>query len=172
MKTASAVVKAETNTAEASPPEARELLIRPSNCQVNSAGQHWKEMFIRASEGMTADDLRNGKIWRAVQGVPQAALTKCDRLFVVGWDESWYADCLVKQATSTSATLLILRVGSFAAIDERLYRDSDGTLEVFWSGSSYSVRRIQDQVPVSTGHATEGAAIEALRNFHPRSVGR
>ena len=44
-------------------------------------------MFVRASEGMVADDLRDGKIWRAVQSMPQCALVKIDRLLVVGFSE-------------------------------------------------------------------------------------
>jgi len=130
----------------------------------------WRTVLVRMPEGAVADDLRDPKIWRSVQSVPQAALLKLDRLLVLGYDESWAAEALVKLATPTEAHLLILKNFGFLSVGERLF--SDGTHEVFWNGAAYGVRRVSDKVQVATGFATEGLAIDELKRQYPRVVNR
>jgi hypothetical protein len=166
-KTSTAAVKIDTQTEAA--PEAREIpLVKPSHVQLNDAGHSWRNILVRMPEGAVADDLRDPKIWKLVQAVPQSALIRLDRLLILAFDESWIAEALVKHATATEARLLILKVNTFAGVDEKLF--GDGTLEVFWDGSSYGVRRIADKQPVSRGHGTEGAAIDALKSYYPKVI--
>ena len=170
MKTANAAVKIDTNNTETTAERDALFLIKPSHCSVNSAGQHWKEMLVHCPKNMVADDLRSPQIWKLVQQTPQSALCTMDRLFVVGFLQDWYADCLVKCATANEAKLVILRVGSFAEISDQLF--SDGVLQVWFDGQSFGVRRVNDKVPIASGFSTEGQAIDALKSSYPRTVGR
>ena len=167
-KTSTAAVKVTETTTEAVP-EAREVpLIKPANVQLNDCGQVWRTILVRAPEGMCADDLRSPGIWKTVQSIPQVALIKLDRLLVLGFDELWAAKAIVKHATNTQATLLIQKVFGFASVGDKFY--SDGTLEIFWDGGSYGVRRISDKMPISKGHSSEGLAIDALRSSYPKTI--
>jgi hypothetical protein len=143
--------------------------IDPKQVRVNECGQMWRSLLVRAPEGMIADDLRDSKIWRRVQVIPQAALVKLDRLLILAFDESWACEAIVKHADAKSASLVIQKVFSFAGVGEGLF--SDGTLEVYWDGASYSVRRVNDKVPMAIGFSSEGLAIDALRKQYPRKVG-
>jgi hypothetical protein len=171
MANAAAKVKTTEKPAPAAPAaEAPAPVIKPANVQVNSAGQVWREVLVRASEGMVADDLHDPRIWRTVQAVPVSALMKMDRLLILGFDEAWGAEALVKFANNSEARLLIMKVFGFAEVGDRLF--SDGTLEVFWDGASYGVRRLKDKIPVAKGFQTEGLAIDALRAYYPKVVSR
>jgi hypothetical protein len=134
---------------------------------VSDAGQAWREVLVRMPKDMTADDLRDPKIWKRVQAVRNTALIKFDNLLIFTFDESQYIRAIVTHATSTEAHLAIERVGTFREQAATFF--NDGTLEVFWDGGAYSVRRMSDQVRVvSQGFSTEGQAIAALRESYPK----
>jgi hypothetical protein len=145
-------------------------LVKPASVTVNDAGHAWRNILVRMPEGAVADDLRDPKLWAAVQSTPVAALLKLDQLLILGFDESWGAEAIVTHASHNSAKLLVKKVFGFGGgIGEGLY--SDGTLEIFWDGGSYGYRRVIDKIPLARGFATEGAAIDALRASYPRKVG-
>lgn len=165
-------VAAKMREAEAAPaaslaePQAPELESR--HVQIDSAGQVWRNVLVRAPKGLIAEDVRNPKAWRRVQAVRQSALVKLDRLLILAFDESWGIDAIVKHATNAEVSLAILKVFSFRDADETLY--TDGTLEVFWEGGGYNVRRCADKIPIFTyGFSSEGLAIDALKKSYTRS---
>ena len=163
-------INEKTDGTDAASPDARELpLVKPANVQVNDAGQVWRTVLVRMPEGAVADDLRDPKLWRVVQGVPAAALIKMDQLLILGFDESWGAEAIVAHASHSEARLLIKKVFGFGGVGEGLF--GDGTLEVFWDGGSYGYRRVTDRIVIARGFATEGLAIDALRASYPRQVG-
>jgi hypothetical protein len=165
---AAKVEKAAAPASEAVAPKAPE--IKPANVQVNDAGQVWRSVLVRMSEGAVDDDLRDPKIWRLVQGSPFHALLKMDQLLILGFDESWGAEAIVKHASPTEARLMIKKVFGFSEIGvDGLF--TDGTLEVFWDGASFGFRRVTDKVPVARGFSSEGQAIDALRRHYPKKVG-
>ena len=144
--------------------------IKPASVQVDVAGHVSRSVIVRAPEGMVADDLRDPKVWRLVQGSQAASLLKMDRLLIIAFDESWIVEALVKFVSNSEARLLILKVASFAQVGvDGLF--SDGTLEVFWDGGSYGFRRMTDKVPLGRGFSSEGLAIDGLRRHYPRRVG-
>ena len=149
--------------------EIKPVEIEPERVTINDSGQLWRSILVRMPEGSVSDDLRNPKIWKRVQGARGGALIKLDRLFIMAHDESWGAEAIVNRATSTEASLAILKVFSFREADETLF--NDGTLEVFWDGTSYGVRRMADQVRVvREGFTTEAIAINALHKTYPTKV--
>ncbi len=159
-----------TSKVETTEPEERIIPeIKPEHVQVNASGQVWRSLLIRLPEGLISDDLRTPSIWKKVQANNQCALIKMDRLFILGHDESWACEAIVKRATSAEANLVILKVFSFREADEILF--NDGKLEIYWDGAAYGVRRMSDHVRVvSPGFSTEAMAIDALRKTYPQKV--
>jgi hypothetical protein len=158
----------QTTNTTAKPREAAEIVkeINPRDVKLSSEGFCWRELLIRMPKGMTADDLRDPKIWRKAQTSPQTSLRKLDHLLILDFDEKQIIRAVCTHATSTEAHLAIERVGTFREQGSSFYQD--GVLEVFWDGSAYGVRRMADQVRViAEGYTTESAAIAALHRFYP-----
>jgi hypothetical protein len=150
-------------TEERKEPEVERVLL-------NDAGQGWRNVLVRMPAGATQDDLRSPKIWKKAQLSRHTALMKLDHLFILAFDESWFARAVVTHASSTEAHLAIEKVGTFKEQGSSFYQD--GTLEVFWDGAAYSVRRIADGVRIIVeGFTTEQQAIAALRNWYPKKAG-
>ncbi len=143
-------------------------LVKPTSVTVDMAGQLTRHIVVRMPQRAVADDVRNPKIWRAVQAVPQSALVKLDRLLVLAYDESWAVEAVVKHASGTEVILAIGKIFTFDGVSEGLFRDE--LYEVAWNGSSYDVRRRVDKVVVAGGHASEGLAIDGLKRQYPRKV--
>ena len=155
--------KTETK-ATAAAPNVKE--IDPAQVKLSTEGFAWREILVRMPEGMVADDLRTPKIWKRVQKSRQTALIKFDHLFVLGFDESFAVRAVVTHATDSEAHLAIEKVLTFREQGQRFW--GDGTLEVFWDGSAYGVRRIADQVRVvGEGFTTEAQAITAAHKYYP-----
>jgi hypothetical protein len=151
--------------ASASPPPE----IPPANVLLNEAGQQWRTILVRAPQGLVPDDLKDGRIWRRVQCVPQRALVKLDRLFVLAADESWGADAIVTHASNTEARLVVLKVFSLAVAGQGLYTDSEH--EVHFDGGNFVVRRVADKIIAVPGSfTTEQMAIDGLHTAYPRKA--
>lgn len=166
MATTTKIAKVQSAKVEA----VKVLEVEPSGVQFSHEGFAWRDVLVRLPKGMLADHLRSPAIWRKVQGSRQTALIKLDHLFVLGFDESWAVRAIVTHASSTEAHLAIEKVFTFRAQGSSFY--TDGTLEVFWDGGAYGVRRVSDQVrTINEGFTTEGQAIEALRASYPKKVG-
>jgi hypothetical protein len=164
-----ALKTAETDKQTASADAREAPAVKPEMVKLNEAGQVWRSVLVRMPEDAVADDLRSPAIWRRVQSSPYSALLKMDQLLILGFDESWGAECIVTHASHTEAKLMIKKIFGFAGgIGEGLF--SDGTLEVFWDGGSYGYRRVTDKIPLARGFSTEGAAIDALRRSYPRKA--
>lgn len=143
--------------------------VEVTTVQISDAGFAWRNVLARMPEGSTQDDLRDPKIWRKVQSSRGTALIKLDHLFVLAFDESWAARAVVTHATSTEAHLAIEKIFTFKEQGQSFF--GDGTLEVFWDGGAYGVRRVSDGVRVITeGFLTEPQAIAALRGWYPKRV--
>ena len=141
--------------------------IKPEHVQVNAVDQVWRTILVRLPENMVADDLRTPSVWKKAQASPQSALIKLDHLFILAFDESFAVSAVVTHASSTEASLSITKVHSFKELGKSFY--SDGTLEIFWDGSSYGVRRVSDQVRIiSQGFSREDLAVTALRAWYPK----
>lgn len=161
-----AVAEKTKTTAAAEMPKLPE--IAPEGVQVNEASFAWRTILVRCPAGMVQDDLRNPKIWKRVQASRAQALIKLDHLLILAHDESWMARAIVTEATGTLAHLMIEKVSSFKEVGTGLF--SDGTLEIFWDGSAYGVRRVADGVRViSEGFSREDVAVAALRNWYPKT---
>jgi hypothetical protein len=117
--------------------------VDPKRVVINVDGFAWRTVLVRMPERATQESLREPKIWRRAQCSPQSALKERDHLE---------------------------KVGSYRDKGSTFF--NDGTLEVFWDGAAYGVRRIADQVRlISEGFLTEGQAIAALRNWYPKKAG-
>ena len=91
-------------------------------------------------------------------------------IFILSFDETWFANAIVSYADQTSAGLVILKVGTFREADKALF--SDGTYRVLWTGAGFGLQRVSDGVMMSNQvHSTEALAIAALRNLYPKKVG-
>src|SRR5262245_11930019 len=97
----------------AAPPPRKLPEVGPLHIKINSAGFAWRDILVRLPEGAIQDDLRTPSIWKKAQGDAQTALVKLDHLFILAFDESWFARAVVTHATSTEAHLSIEKVGSF-----------------------------------------------------------
>jgi hypothetical protein len=141
--------------------------VKPGHCEVDSEGFATRSILVRLPPGMIADDLRYPGIWRRVQADRLRSLRKMDRLLILSHDESWYAEAFVVNATATECKLMLMKKGSFREADQALY--SDGTLEIYWSGKGYGVRRVEDQVPVlHQVYQTEKQAQSALMGWYTK----
>lgn len=140
-------------------------LVNPKRVVVNKAGQVRRDVMVRMPEKAVSDDLRNPRIWKLVQQIPQVALIQYDQLFILAHDESWGAEAIVKKATNQEASLVVLKVFGFAEAGEGLY--SDGRNEVYFNGVDFNARRVTDKVPVfPSGYSSEGMVIDALRKLY------
>jgi hypothetical protein len=145
-------------------------LIKVAGVKVDHDGQVTRSMVVRAPEGAVPDDLRSPAIWKSVQASPHVSLRKLDRLLIIGHDESWGVEAIVKKATVREAELTLLKVFSLAAVGGALFNDD--LYEVYWGGSGYGVRRKADKVDIiGHGFDTEGQAIAALQAQYPRKAG-
>ena len=93
-------VEASVGAAERKLPE-----LEAKHVTVSDAGHAWREVLVRLPKDMTADDLRDPKIWKRVQAVRNTALIKFDNLLIFTFDESQYIRAIVTHATSTEAHL-------------------------------------------------------------------
>jgi hypothetical protein len=145
----------------------KKILIEPAN--VNREANRWNcRVLVRCPKGVIQDDLRDPGVWHKVQQNQHVSLRKFDELLIVAFDESWYIRALVVRASNKEAQLSIERASTFCEIREGFY--SDGEFRAEWCGSGYQVVRLRDGQPMSSGHATEDAAIAAIRALRPHRV--
>ena len=170
MATAAAMKKV-AEQPDGTPEDAPERpLLKTTGVTINDAGMLYRNLVVRMPEGAVPDDIRDPQIWRAVQGAPHVSLVKLDHLLILGFDESWGCEAIVKKATQTEAHLTILKVFNLGGVAEGLF--SDHMHEIFWNGAAYSVRRKSDKVEVvAHGFATEAQAARALHDLYPRTTG-
>lgn len=149
--------------------EPKPVEVEPNKVMVDIAGHARRWVSVRCPEGMVQDDLRSPKIWRRVQADRGRALLKHDDLYILGFDESWFAEAIVCHATNAEASLVIKKVGSFREQSQTFY--SDGTYQVFWDGAGFGVRRIEGGVRMGgQSFHTEGLAQDYMRSLYSTAV--
>lgn len=166
MKTDAAVAENSSDDAKDLRAPEPPLVIDPGRVVVQSRGFAFKELFARLPKAMTADHLKNGSVWRRVQGTATKALTKFDRVVVVGFDESWMAEGIVSEAGRTHAVLTELKVRQLGHRFEELF--ADGVHRVIWNGSGYGIERIEDGQIIGGSYANPQLATQALFGIYPK----
>jgi hypothetical protein len=144
--------------------------VDPSFVKVNTEGFAWRDILVRLPDGAIADDLKEPGLWRRVQNNVQVALRKHDHLYIVAYDETWAADCVVTHATNTVAVLSKPRLISFDERTKPFYCTEDFT--VAWYGNGFAVKRLKDGQRVSTVVTSEAVAERDLQNMYDRKPGR
>lgn len=152
--------------AEATDRLARPVEIDPAWCEIQHAGQCWREWQVRLPAAAALHDLNeNAGLWRLVQGSSKA-LRRFDRVAIVAWDESWMAEAVVSGASSTGVTLAGIRKTDLPPRRERLAED--GTYRVEWFGNGYALVRKADKQRVSAIVQTPHEAERELSRKYSR----
>lgn len=141
--------------------------VEPANVRVNYAGFAFRELFVRLSRGVIADDLKEPGLWSRVQLSNSVALRKFDRVLVVSYDESWIAEAYVEGATATGASLAKPRIIMMRERTEQLF--GDGTYQVEFNGRGYHAVRLRDGQSMTPTVANAALAERDLANLYPRS---
>jgi hypothetical protein len=105
-RVAEVTAKSDGNTASA---DTREAPVMKSNAlEWQSEGFQWKEAIVRLAEGVIFQDLEDASsgIWKNIQGKPQTALGRLDRVTCVAFDETWLVkDVVVVYADNARVVL-------------------------------------------------------------------
>ncbi|MER9840327.1 hypothetical protein NKJ59_03580 [Mesorhizobium australicum] len=155
-----AIDPAMLKTAERQAPE-----IDPARVQIQSAGQVWREYFVRAPAGFVADDLKTPSAWRKVQVGSRSGLKKFDHVFVVAFDESWVAEAIVASADTKGVVLAKPRVTSLPERFDQLFQDEN--YRVVFNGAGYIVERKSDGHPMTQPTANADLAARLLAQLYP-----
>lgn len=142
--------------------------IDPARVQVQSAGQIWREYFIRAPKGFVADDLKEQSIWKKVQ-TGRFGLKKFDRLFIVAFDESWVAEALVAGADTKGVTLAKPRITTMPERYDQLFQDEN--YRIVFNGHGFVTERKSDGHVMTQPTANADLAARLLAQLYPQRVG-
>jgi hypothetical protein len=143
------------------------MAIDPRNVIVNADGFAFRSFMARLPEGAIADDLKEPRIWRKVQ---QGAypLRKHDHVYVVAYDESWVAECIVADANPKQVVLAKPRLTQFPERFDKLLETDE--YRICWLGNGYRVQRKSDGVYVSPLVPVAAIAERDLHNQYPRRL--
>ena len=100
--------KADGNTARADNREAP--VIKSNALEWQSEGFQWREAILWLPDGVIFQDLEDASssMWKNIQGQPQTALRRLDRVTCVAFDETWLAkDVVVVYADNSRVVLAI-----------------------------------------------------------------
>ena len=158
----------EKPTADSPAPEAARVtpFIDPRNVTLDSGGHVTRNFFVRLPQGFVADDLKETKVWKRVQG-GQYAVKRFDRVTLVAYDESWMADAVVDVGTTDSATLVGIRIMQLGARNTPLFEDPN--YRVAWFGNGYAVERKMDGQRVTSIVQNAALAEADLRGMYPKT---
>ncbi|TIO26938.1 hypothetical protein [Mesorhizobium sp.] len=138
--------------------------IDPARVTLQQSGQIWREYMARVPADFVADDLKSPSAWRKVQA-SRNALKKFDRVFVVAFDESWFAEAIVASADSKGAVLAKPRVTTMPARYDALFQDD--LYRVAWNGFGYVVERKSDGHAMTQATANPELATRLLVQLYP-----
>lgn len=163
MDTAAAVAEPKAKAAPEVPREAP--AISPKAVTIDSEGYRLRQLLVRLPEDFQASDLGEPSVWRKVQADREVALRKLDKLVLVSHDEGYLWTTYVAQSGPDFAVLA--RPERFELQARRTQYYSDDLYVVKWAGQHFSVVRRADHHVMSSGHATETAAVRALSALYP-----
>lgn len=139
--------------------------IEPRNVTLNATGFAWSSYMARLPEGMIADDLKEPSVWRKIQRGAHP-LRKHDRVYVIAYDESWIAECIVADADTKQAVLAKPRVTTFPARFDKLLETEE--YRIAWVGNGFRVQRKSDGAFVTQVAANAPLAERDLAALYPR----
>ena len=135
--------------------ETKKPAVPGGNVTLNSDGFAYRTIMARLPEGVIADDLKEPGLWRKVQA-GMLPLRRHDHLYIVSFDETWAADCIVADANGLGAVLSKPRIVTFPERYERLFQDD--VYRVVWTGTGYAVERKADGKRMTKPAATAAIA--------------
>lgn len=132
-------------------------------------GNRWREFLVRLPNGVTADDLKEPGLWRKIQMRPSTSLRVFDRLTVVAFDESWFAECRVIRADGAGA---VLSIGKIVSMGDGRFDNlpGDELYRIAWSGNGYVVIRRSDNVVMTHAVRDLGQAARDMSRLHARAA--
>src|SRR6185312_4992517 len=143
-------------------------VIKPFAVAVDMDGFATRNVFVRLPEGFTAQGLEDPNLWAQVQGYPGKSLKLFDRLMLVAFDESWFAEATIVRADSVSAVLSKPRITTIPPRYDRLFEDDQ--YRVKWYGSGYAVERKSDLHRMTGIVANAPIAERDLARLYPTRV--
>lgn len=160
MVTAKAIAEPELESLERKTP-----VIDPNRIEMNADGFKWREFMVRLPDGFVADDLKDPAAWRKVQA-GRNALRKFDRLMILAYDETWFAEAVVASADYKSAVLAKPRLTTMPARYDNLFEDDK--YRVAFIGHGYVVERKADGHRMTQPVANAELAARELAALYPR----
>ena len=143
--------------------------VDPKQVIRNNDGFGYRDFAVRLPAGATADCLKSPEIWRRVQGAKGVSLRRHDHLYLVAFDETWAAECLVADADAGKAVLTKPRIHQFdLGRFDNLF--SDELYRVAWTGGGYIVERKSDKAVMSNPVPNTALAERDLTRLYPKQV--
>jgi hypothetical protein len=142
--------------------------IVPDRLTVDWEGFCRRRLVARLPAGFIADDLKEPVVWRRVQASGKA-LRAFDELFLIAFDESFVAECLVASADGARAVLAKPRLTQLPQRYDRLFEDD--LYKVEWNGHGYVVARKSDSHVMTRPLPNAALAERELGRLYPAPVG-
>lgn len=161
------MAKAEISTEiPAAPRQAPE--IDPGRVTLQYTGFAWREYMVVVPAGFVAADLNEAtEAWKKVQGGGRNAFRKFDRVMIVAYDESWFAEAVVAHADHKSVVFAKPRITSLPARVDKLFETEEYRVKFLGSGQ-YAVERKRDGAIMTQAVASAELAARDLNNLYPR----
>jgi hypothetical protein len=142
------------------------VMIDPGWCELNHAGNNWREFQIRLPREATLVDLNeNRDMWKLLQGSGNALRAR-DSVRVIAFDESWMTEAIVTEATSVHVSLAITKRVDLTSRHDRLPQDEN--FRVIWVGNGFAIERKRDKMRVSQIVQTAAEAERELSRKYSR----
>lgn len=142
--------------------------------QGGHAGHSWGEQFKEAVIHLPAEvtDARymldHPAMWRKIQIDPNKALSRWDRVTCIAHDETWAVIGIVTEADRERVTIHPLH--SLTKLPGQKEQWSDEEHFVKWHDGAFAVFRKLDNLKLSGGYQTVGAAVHFVNTSYPRQV--
>lgn len=140
--------------------------VLPDMVTLNGDGFAWRTFLVRMPDGAIGDDLKSPGIWRVVQHSEVKRLRENDHLFIVGFDRSWCAECIVTHTSLEGVTLGTHKLISMPERTKPYF--SDGKYRVKLHGNGFIVERISDLQIMTDILPNEKIAERALVDLYPK----
>lgn len=162
------MAKTELNASDLKPAARQAPEIDPARVTLQYTGFAWREYMVILPAGFVAADLNEApEAWKKVQNGSRNALRKFDKLMIVAYDESWFAEAVVAHADHKSVILAKPRITSLPARVDALFSTEEYAVKFLGSGQ-YAVERKRDGAIVTQAVASPELAARDLNNLYPR----
>jgi hypothetical protein len=145
------------------------FILKPSAVIVDTEGFATRRVFARLPENFAAQSLEDPNLWKLVQGDQNKSLRLFDRVTLVAFDETWFAETVVVRADMLAAVLSKPKITLIPARYDRLFEDD--LYRVKWYGSGYAVERKSDGHRMTNLAANAVLAERDLARLYPSKVG-